>query len=65
MGQGQRKKKKWKISYNTFDRKSNLIYFVPLAQRENESKSTGSNLWDLRNDIKKRGKNMKEKNISK
>ena len=50
----ERGKKKPKISHSTFDRKINLIDFVPFVQWSN---STGSNLWDLRNDIKKkRGK---------
>ena len=55
----ERGKKKPKISHSTFDRKINLIYFVPFAQWENGSDSTGSNLWDLRND------GMEEKKIKK
>ena len=59
MGQGQRKRKKPKISHSTFDRKINQIDFVPFVQWSN---STGSNLWDLRNDIKKKERE-KEINI--
>ena len=53
-GIGIEEEEKPKISHSTFDRKINQIYFVPFVQWSN---STGSNLWDLRNDIKKkRGK---------
>ena len=48
---GIEEEEKSKISHSTFDRKINLIDFVPFVQWSN---STGSNLWDLRNDIKKR-----------
>ena len=57
--------KKPKISHSTFDRKINLIYFVPFAQWENESDSTGSNLWHLRNDGKEENKKRKERENNK
>lgn len=54
--------KKLKISYNTFDKKINLTYFIPFAQWENEFDFIRLNLWDLWNDGRKLKKEIiKEK----
>jgi len=63
---GIEEEEKPKILHSPFDRKINLIYFVPFVLRtlcsmRNGLNSTGSNLWDLRNDKKKKKKRGKKK----